>query len=204
MKNIFLVLTASCLWLSSSCLAVSQIDQLTITLHQIRVDGGRMLKYEAHLGRVPIRDAESDEIHGHMFFVYYRIPTNDAPRPITFLWNGGPGSNTASLHLESIGPKRFTHNAQLVDNAETALEFTDLVFVDAIGTGFSRPVKREYGAEFYQTRGDVMAFTEFIRAWRLLFDIEDAPLSFLGRVGVLIARRELHMASRCAVLTLTD
>lgn len=147
------------------------------TKHQIQL-GGRAFQYTAQIGRVPIRDAETGEPHGYMGFIAYRVPTSGAPRPVTFLWNGGPGSNSALLHFEAVGPKRLS-DGRLIDNPETVLGATDLVFVDPIGTGFSRATKREYEPEFYQTDGDVRSVTEFVRAWRLLFDAVDAPI-FLG------------------------
>jgi carboxypeptidase C (cathepsin A) len=163
-----------------SCLvsrAGAQIESLSTTKHQVQV-AGRVLQYTAYVGRIPIKDTETGEPHGYMGFIAYRVPTTGAPRPLTFLWNGGPGSNSALLHFEAVGPKRLSEG-RLIDNAETVLTHTDLVFVDPIGTGFSRPTKREYASEFYQTNGDVRSVTEFVRAWRLLFDATDAPL-FLG------------------------
>lgn len=175
------LLALAVLWVGlltcGSCLAQPGVEQLVTTEH--RIQGSSGLRYIAQAGRVPIREAGSEEVHGYMFFVAYRVRSTGKPRPVTFLWNGGPGATSSTLHLESIGPKRFDEAGQPVDNQETALSATDLVFVDAIGTGFSRPTRKEYAAEFYQTRGDVAAFTEFVRAWRLMFDADDAPL-FIG------------------------
>jgi carboxypeptidase C (cathepsin A) len=107
------------------------------------------------------------------------VPTTGAPRPVTFVWNGGPGANSATLHFEMVGPKRG-EGMGLVDNQETWLADTDLVFVDPIGTGFSRPAKAEYRKEFYGTVGDVASVTEFVRAWRLLEGAEAAPVYLAG------------------------
>jgi carboxypeptidase C (cathepsin A) len=157
--------------------AHAQVESLVTTNHTTTV-GGTPLRYVAHVGRIPIKDTESGEPHGYMGFVAYRVPTTGTPRPLLFLWNGGPGANSTLLHFEAVGPKRIDEG-RLVDNQEIVLTHTDLVFVDPIGTGFSRPMKPEYGAEFYQTNGDVRSVTEFVRAWRLLFDATDAPL-FVG------------------------
>lgn len=113
-----------------------------------------------------------------MFFVAYRVPSA-RPRPVTFLWNGGPGSPSSTLHLRSVGPRRLEADGVVSDFDDTALTDTDLVFVDAPGTGFSRIAKPEYAKQFYQMRGDVAAFTEFVRAWRLLFRAEESPI-YLG------------------------
>lgn len=150
-----------------------------VTTQQKIVIGGKALAYVTETGRVPIRDAETGEPHGQMFYIAYRAPTKGPPRPVTFVWNGGPGANSATLHFEVVGPKR-AEGTRLVDNAETWLADTDLVFVDPIGTGFSRPTKAEYADDFYGTVGDVMSVTEFVRAWRLSHGAEDAPLFLAG------------------------
>lgn len=176
MRSSFVAAGACAALLLASDVA-AQAESLVTTNHSIVVNGAP-LKYTAQIGRVPIKDAESGEPHGYMGFIAYRVPARTGARPVTFLWNGGPGANSALLHFEAVGPKRIEHG-RLVDNLETVLTHTDLVFVDPIGTGFSRPAKPEYGAEFYQTNGDVRSVTEFVRAWRLVFDAADAPL-FVG------------------------
>lgn len=157
---------------------MAQIGPLVTTEHQILLDG-KPFTYTAQAGRVPIADTETEEVHGYMFFVAYRAKGDGPPRPVTFLWNGGPGSPTSLLHFESIGPKRL-QDGRLVDNQQTILPVTDLVFVDAIGTGFSRVTKEEYAREFYNTLGDIASFTEFVRAWRLLFDSAESPIFLAG------------------------
>jgi len=147
------------------------------TAHQIRVDGQK-LSYSAETGRVAIRDVETGEPHGYMFYIAYRKQSADR-RPITFVWNGGPGANSALLHLEAAGPKRLEGD-RVVDNQDTWLTATDLVFVDPIGTGFSRPTKPEYADEFYGTVGDVASVTEFVRAWLVLHGAEKGPVLLAG------------------------
>jgi carboxypeptidase C (cathepsin A) len=153
---------------------------------------GRTLRYTARAGRLPIRDNEAGDVHGRMFFVSYTLDhaAADPPRPITFVWNGGPGSNSGLVHLIGFGPKRLAprRGAKADDgsrwiietNPGTWLGETDLVFVDPIGTGYSRPTRAEYGAEFYQTRGDAESVAELIRVYRTRFDALDAPLFLAG------------------------
>lgn len=148
------------------------------TEHEIRVEGQK-LRYTAEAGRVAIRDVETGEARAHVFYVAYRVSSPRQARPLTFVWNGGPGAPAALLHFEVAGPKRLD-NGRLVDNADTWLTATDLVFVDPVGTGFSRPARAEYAAEFYGTLGDVASITEFVRAWRLLHDAHDNPLFLAG------------------------
>jgi carboxypeptidase C (cathepsin A) len=194
-RNIRWLLTTSlCAAFLASCLASGSLaaqasadpnpalqlfgEPTVITQHQNRV-GGKTLNYTAEAGRVAIRNVETGEPHGFMFYMAYRLVDGDTDRPITFVWNGGPGSNSALLHFEAAGPKRL-EGAQLVDNEDTWLTTTDLVFVDPIGTGFSRPAKPEYADEFYGTVGDVASVSEFVRAWLVLHGVEGRPIYLAG------------------------
>lgn len=154
-----------------------QAEPVVVKEHTLRIASGK-LRYVTEAGRTPIRDVETGEPHGFMYYTAYRVPS-DEPRPVAFIWNGGPGSPSTLLHFEMFGPKRV-ENGELVANAETLLTDADLVFVDPIGTGFSRPAKPEYASEFYGTLGDIRSVTEFVRAWRLLNGAEDAPVYLMG------------------------
>jgi carboxypeptidase C (cathepsin A) len=147
------------------------------TEHSIRI-GGRRLDYVAEIGRIAIRDVETAEARGFMGYISYRTPSR-TPRPVIFVWNGGPGANSATLHFEVAGPRRGEGH-RLVDNEDTWLADADLVFVDPIGTGFSRPVSAAAGDEFYGTVGDVASVAEFVRAWLLLHDAQDRPVLLAG------------------------
>ena len=165
-------------------------EGITTTHHRITV-GGKTFSYTARAGRLPIRHNDTGETHGQMFFISYTLARtpNDSPRPLTFLWNGGPGANSTLVHLSGFGPKRIKTGptplgppeceCELEDNQETWLDQTDLVFVDPIGTGFSRPTRKEYAGEFYNTLGDIASVAEFVRVYRTRFDAWDAPL-FIG------------------------
>ncbi len=173
--------------------APGQVEPVSETRHEIKI-GAKAIKYTARAGRLPIRDNQAGEAHGYMFFVAYladRLP-GEPVRPLTFLWNGGPGSNSALVHLSGFGPKRIPLEEKwtpqgessrviltCVDNQETWLDQTDLVFVDPIGTGFSRPAKPEFAQEFYNTLGDIASVAEFVRVYLTRFDAWSAPL-FVG------------------------
>ena len=117
-----------------------------VTHHQITVDG-KLLKYTATAGRLPIKRGDG-KIEAEMFFVAYTLDGQNAgSRPLTFAFNGGPGSASIWLHMGALGPKRVVLNPDgflppapyhLMDNPYTLLDKSDLVMVDAIGTGFSR------------------------------------------------------------------
>jgi carboxypeptidase C (cathepsin A) len=179
-------------------------DDSAVTTHHQASIGGKPLAYTARAGLIPIRDNDTGDVHANMFFVAYTLdrPAGSPPRPLTFLWNGGPGSNSGLVHLLGFGPKRIAPAAgsmprlsptgtALVDNQDTWLTFSDLVFVDPVGTGYSRPVKPEYAAEFYQSRGDAESVAEFIRVYRLRTDAYDAPLYIAG---------ESYGVTRCALV----
>ncbi|MDZ4371677.1 MAG: peptidase S10 [Phenylobacterium sp.] len=172
------LLAVLALTLATPAAALPAAETPVLTRHEMRLDG-RPLRYEAETGRIAIRDAETGEARGHMFYIAYRVPSAGKPRPLAFVWNGGPGANSATLHFEVAGPKRG-EGGRLVDNAETWLTHADLVFVDPIGTGFSRPAKAEYAQDFYGTLGDVASVTEFVRAWRIQHGAEAQPLYLIG------------------------
>ena len=163
---------------STAVAGEAPVPDTVIRAHTIQV-AGHPLHYESEAGRLAIADAETGVPHGYMYYTAYRIPTTKRTRPVTFVWNGGPGADSSLLHFSAGGPRRADAGRLLV-NEETWLTDTDLVFVDPIGTGFSRPAKAEYADEFYSTRGDVASVTEFVRAWRLLHDAEAAPTFLVG------------------------
>ena len=94
--------------------ARAQEEPILTTRHTATV-GGRTFRYTARAGRIPIRDNEAGDVHGQMFFVSYTLDraAGAPPRPLTFAWNGGPGSNAALGHLIGFGPKRLAPRASL-------------------------------------------------------------------------------------------
>jgi pimeloyl-ACP methyl ester carboxylesterase len=154
-------------------------EEAPIVTQQQAEIGHKILKYTVEVGRIAICDVETGEPRGYMFYTAYRMPSSRDPRPVTFVWNGGPGANSSLLHFSVVGPKRV-EGSHLLDNPDSWLPATDLVLVDPIGTGFSRPVRAEYGAEFYSTVGDVASVTEFVRAWRLVHNSGDTAVFLAG------------------------
>jgi len=145
-----------------------------------RIDG-KTLTYGVEAGRLPIRDMESGELRGSMFYVAYRVESpKDKLRPVMFSWGGGPSGPAIGVHMW-YGPKQASEDGRIVDNPNSLLLAADLVFVDPIGTGFSRAAKSEYLAEFYSTIGDARSVAEFIRVWCALNDVADAPIFLNGQ-----------------------
>lgn len=163
-------------------------DRTVVTRHQITVDG-RKLKYAAQAGFITLRD-HSRQPRARMFFVAYTLDgRTPSSRPLTFLWNGGPGSPASMVELGMAGPRRAKMPGEyatkpppyrLVNNENTWLLFTDLVFVDPVGTGYSYPIKPDYGPEFWNAQGDVDSIAEFIRIYRERYDRTKSPLFICG------------------------
>lgn len=147
--------------------------------HAIAARGGQ-LRYATTAGRLAIRADESDEPRGHMFYVAYQAQAKQKPRPLMFVWGGGPGGDSIALQHEFMGP-RLIQGDVLADNPDTLLSEVDLVFVDAMGTGFSRPAKPEYAAQFYTMSGDAAAMSEFIRSYLALRGETRRPIYVAGQ-----------------------
>lgn len=159
-----------------------------VTHHQISLDG-KTLKYTATAGRLPVKRGDG-KIEAEMFFVAYSVDGQDASkRPLTFAFNGGPGSASIWLHMGALGPKHVALTAdgllpaapyRVEDNPYTLLDKSDLVMVDAIGTGFSRAENMETSKKFWGVKGDIEAFSEFIRLYLSRYERWSSPLFLLG------------------------
>jgi carboxypeptidase C (cathepsin A) len=158
-----------------------------LTRHSVDFNG-KFLRYTATAGRTTLFD-KSDKPTAAIFSVSYTLDDEPhATRPVTFLWNGGPGSSTLWLHMGSFGPLRVATNgtgaivppAHLVPNDGTLLEATDLVFVDAPGTGYSRLVGTAKKDDFYGIDQDARAFTQFIERWLTEHDRWGSPKFLIG------------------------
>ncbi len=160
-----------------------------VTQHELTVNG-KTIKYEATAADAEMKD-DAGKTRGTIFFIYYR--RTDLPeaknRPITYVFNGGPGAASVWLHLGTAGPKRVDLPAdgiptgppyRLVDNDTTWLDWTDLVFIDPVGTGFSRPATPEEGRTFYGVRQDVQWIAEFIRLHLTRAERWDSPKFLAG------------------------
>jgi len=169
-------------------------DTAVQTRHAIAFDSGQ-LSYTAIAGTLGLRLDKSD-VEAAIFYVSYQKDGDDpATRPITFVFNGGPGSSAAWLHVVGLGPRRlFLHDdggipdspARLVDNAQTWLRFTDLVFVDPVGTGFSRPFPGKEqrpdkdGRPFWGIKSDLRSLSEFVRLYLTRYGRWASPVYLAG------------------------
>ncbi|MGA9642075.1 MAG: peptidase S10 [Terriglobales bacterium] len=166
---------------------VSEVPPV-VTHHQITING-KALNYTATTGRLPIKRGDG-KIEAEMFFVAYTLDGQDpGKRPLTFSFNGGPGSASVWLHMGALGPKRvvlepngFMPEApyRLEDNPDTLLDRSDIVMVDAMATGYSRAANAELTKKFLGVEGDIQAFGEFIRLYLSRYERWSSPLFLLG------------------------
>jgi carboxypeptidase C (cathepsin A) len=164
-------------------------EEPVVTHHHIQL-GGEELKYTATAGLMPIKDARGETEARIFFMAYTRDDAGSvASRPLLFSFNGGPGSSSVWLHLGSLGPRRVTTAEdptipappfKLVDNDATWLDRADLVFIDPVGTGYSRAARPELNAKFHSLKGDIDSVGEFIRMYLTRYDRWSSPLYVIG------------------------
>jgi carboxypeptidase C (cathepsin A) len=154
-----------------SLLPPPQTTDHAIDLH------GRTLSYQARAGTLSLPDG-SGAVTAEVFYVAYSVrseaPGEASSRPITFVFNGGPGAASAFLHLGALGPRIVQTSAKglflpppqkLVDNPDTWLDMTDLVFVDPVGTGYSREAVGQQARTFWSVKQDAASMGAFIRLY---------------------------------------
>ena len=154
---------------------------------------GRSLPFKATAGAVRLSDAGSGQPIADIAFVAYRLEGagDPAKRPLTVALNGGPGAASAWLDIGGVGPWRLPVNSgdlspamatAVVDNADTWLDFTDLLFIDPLGTGYSRALGKgdEAGKAFYSIEGDIGSLATVVRKWLVANDRLASPHFILG------------------------
>jgi carboxypeptidase C (cathepsin A) len=177
-----------------------------VSRHEIDL-GGQRIAYTATAGTLPLTERDG-KVTAHIFYTAYAIEAASGPRPVTFVFNGGPGAASAFLHIGALGPRAIPFNdkgsaavqpVQLVDNPDTWLPFTDLVFVDPVATGYSRAVVGQDKAKkkFFGVDKDADAMSEVARLYltrtgRLLDPVFVVGESYGGFRSILVARRLLQ------------
>jgi len=161
------------------------------TVKQVTHVAGKTLNYTATVGSLPVRDEKGKKIAEVVFTAYILDGPKNPDRPVTFAFNGGPGAASVYLNLGAIGPKRVQFGAQgdspsdpakLIDNPGTWLDFTDLVFIDPVGTGFSRSLvdKDETKKKFYSIKPDIEYLSRIVYDWLLKNDRMASPKYVTG------------------------
>jgi carboxypeptidase C (cathepsin A) len=196
-------------WGQSHVKAAKETEQLQtlpkleppVTTDQAITINGKKFEYSATVGYFE-QSIENTKTLGYLFYTAYIKKGGDkSHRPLTFCFNGGPGSSSIFLHLLTIGPRKailaedgniLAPPPRLVDNPDTWLEATDIVMVDPIGTGFSRPAPGVDGGKFWGINEDARSIADFIRMFltsngRWLSPIYIAGESYGGIRGALLA-----------------
>jgi len=165
------------------------VETTSRTKHEITVNGTK-IAYTAIAGTLVLKKEDGKPWASMFYVAYTRDDTPDlSKRPLTFSFNGGPGSSSVWLHLGALGPKRVEMGAngeppappyRLVDNQDTALEFTDLVFIDPVSTGFSREAPGENAGQFHGFDGDLKSVAEFIRLYSVRAERWASPKFLAG------------------------
>ena len=158
------------------------------TQHSVSI-GGHTIKYTATAGTLVIRD-DKNEPQASVFYVAYTVDTGKpGKRPVTFLYNGGPGSSSMWLHMGSFAPVRIETASpeatapppyHLMPNSDSLLDKTDLVFIDAVGAGYSRPLGNATGKDFWGVDQDISAFARAIQRYVSLNKRWNSPKFLYG------------------------
>lgn len=158
-------------------------DKLVVSKHSVRIKG-KAIKYTVTTGTMVLKEettdrekeAEGEKARAQIFFIAYTKDgvSNTSKRPLTFSFNGGPGSSSVWLHLGVLGPRRVLMQKdgelppppyKLNDNEFSILDETDLVFIDPMNTGYSRPVAGEKPKEWHGFKKDIESVGDFIRLY---------------------------------------
>lgn len=164
-------------------------EELVETIHEIRV-GDQLISYKACVGSLLLKDKDCSPKANVFFTSYTKTNTTGAnKRPVTFCFNGGPGSSSVWLHLGFAGPKRIYLQEdgtpppppyKLIENNYSLLDTTDLVFIDPVSTGYSRAIPEESAKCFHGVEEDVKAVSEFIRLYLTHFNRWQSPKFLMG------------------------
>ncbi len=171
-------------------------DTLSVTQHSLEI-GGEVLRYTVTTGKLVLREetakdgvAEGEKPRATIFFVAYALGDAEPQmRPVTFSFNGGPGSSSVWLHLGLLGPKRVLFEDEghptpppyrLGDNEYTLLKESDLVFIDPVSTGYSRVLSGEKPGDFHDYQKDIASVGDFIRLYTTRYGRWLSPKFLIG------------------------
>ncbi len=164
-------------------------DQLSETTNAVTINGVE-IKYKATAGTIVIKDEEGKPHVSFFFIAYTRLDaTNAAERPVSFSFNGGPGSSSVWLHLGLLGPRRVLLQEdgglppppfRLVNNDESLLDESDLVFIDPVSTGFTRAIPAEDAGKYHGVDQDLASVGEFIRIYTTRYNRWTSPKFLIG------------------------
>lgn len=165
----------------------SSKEEVVETSHSVTIDG-KTIAYKAIAGNIVLKDDQGKEKASIFYVAYIKDGERSKDRPITYSFNGGPGSASIWLHLGVFGPQRVAYNEEgpstppyaTVNNDYSILDLTDLVFIDPVSTGYSRPAPGEDAKQFHGVEEDVESIGKFIRIFSSRYDRWDSPKYLAG------------------------
>lgn len=168
--------------------AATKADK-SVTHHSVKIDG-RIVNYTATAGTLLLKNEKDESIALFGFTAYTKDGETDAAkRPLTFAYNGGPGSSSMWLHLGALGPRRITTSDpgltppppyRLEDNENSIIDVTDLVMIDPVGTGLSHPIGKATNKDFWGVDQDIKSISQFINQYIKENDRWNSPKYLLG------------------------
>ncbi len=192
MKKLLLVSAALACWCLCAAGSVAASDNRTtapVTTSHTMLSGVLPLFYKATAGHLILKNDKGAETARIFYIAYEKRGQSAGKRPITFAFNGGPGSSSVWLHLGALGPRRVALNddgtppappARLISNDCSWLSFTDLVFIDPVGTGYSRPADDKNDKQFYDIKADIESVGDFIRLYLTRAQRWSSPVYLCG------------------------
>ena len=164
-------------------------DNIVTTSHTVTING-EAIKYTARAGTLVMKDEDGKALASFFFTAYTIDGADPAKRPVTFTFNGGPGSASVWLHMGAFGPRRVVYADDeghashppyhTVDNESSILDVSDLVFIDPITTGYSRAIPTKEDAKYHGVAEDVQSVGEFIRLWTTRYNRWGSPKFLAG------------------------
>lgn len=174
---------------SDADIATAPIKELRRVTHHSVTIGGRPIAYTATAGTLTIRDDDGAPTASMFYVAYTAGGEHGGRRPVTFFYNGGPGSSSMWLHMGSLAPVRVRTDSpkatqgppfNVIPNDQSLLDKSDLVFIDAIGAGFSRPLGETKLQAFWGTDPDIDAFARGIERYLTVYDRWNSPKFLFG------------------------
>ncbi|MFO7981490.1 MAG: peptidase S10 [Candidatus Aminicenantes bacterium] len=194
----FIVILITLIWVFFLGLSAQEADEspikiktedLSKTQHTVKI-GDQNIAYTAAVGELTVNKPDEKPGAKVFFMAYTRDDVKDiSSRPITFAYNGGPGSSSIWLHMGCLGPRRIHMTEkgypteppfELEDNEYSLLDVTDLVLIDPVSTGYSRPLPGEKKSQFHGVQEDITSVGEFIRLYITQFERWSSPKFLLG------------------------
>ena len=167
----------------------SATPEKSVTKHAVTIEG-KLIHYTATAGTIVLKNEKDDSVALFGFTAYVKDgETEMGNRPITFAYNGGPGSSSMWLHMGALGPRVVVTNDpgvtpaspyKTVDNAHSILDVTDLVMIDPVGTGLSHPIAKATVKDFWGVDQDIKSVSQFIRQYLTDNDRWNSPKYLLG------------------------